>query len=444
MNDYSIERAAERIFDSRTRTYFDEVYGCYVAGHYRSAVVMLWSVVVTDILFKLDYLKNAYSDPKAISILLSIDKLQKEKPTSAEWEAKLVSDVASQTDLLDNAELTLLQALQAQRHLSAHPVLTEYEALFSPNKETARAHIRNILDSVLTKPPIMSRKVFDDFIKDVENFGRLNLDIDGLKKILEARYFKYFSLATHIHVFRSFWRVTFKSADPRSKANRRFNRQILEIMFSNRKTKTLSEIDDKRDWFSDVSFDDDHLVEITAFFRSNPEVYPLMADTLKVTIASYAKLNINNFALCWFISDSLDDYIQTISQRVSDGESLDEDIYLDFCQSLQTTDCFLQVLNFGILSYGKSKSFNTADLRFKMMIRPFLDKYKENHIILLMEEIEKNDQTYGRICALEDHQEIKKRLDKIYSSFDLMNFPNFKKSITRDDVINKLMYEMKD
>ena len=443
MNDYSIERAAERIFDSRTRTYFDEVYGCYVAGHYRSAVVMLWSVIVTDILFKLDYLKNAYSDPKATSILLSIDKLQKEKPTSAEWEAKLVSDVASQTDLLDNTELALLQALQAQRHLSAHPVLTGHEALFSPNKETARAHIRNILDSVLTKPPFMSRKVFDDFIKDVEQFNQLNPDIDKFKKYLEIKYFKYFSLATYIHVFRSLWRVTFKSVDSQSKANRRVNRQVLEIMFSNQKTEILSEIDGNRDWFSDVSFDDNHLVEVTAFFRSNPKVYSFMTDALSGAITSYAKLSLNNFALCWFMSGSLDNHIQTISQRISDGESLDEDIYLDFCQSLQTTDCFLQVLNFGILSYGKSKHFNTADLRFNMMIRPFLDEYKQDHIILLMEEIEKNDQTYGRICASDDHQEIKKRLDKIYASFDLMNFPNFKKSIigTKDDFLDETMNE---
>ena len=48
MNDFSIERATEKIVIPRTRRYFDEVYGCYSAGHYRSAVVMLWSVVITD------------------------------------------------------------------------------------------------------------------------------------------------------------------------------------------------------------------------------------------------------------------------------------------------------------------------------------------------------------------------------------------------------------
>ena len=54
MNDYSIELSAARIIDSRTKRYFSEVFACYSAGHYRSAVVMLWSVVVTDMLFKLN------------------------------------------------------------------------------------------------------------------------------------------------------------------------------------------------------------------------------------------------------------------------------------------------------------------------------------------------------------------------------------------------------
>jgi hypothetical protein len=48
MIDFSIELAAERIVDYRTRKYFSEVFGTYSAGYYRSAVVMLWSIVVAD------------------------------------------------------------------------------------------------------------------------------------------------------------------------------------------------------------------------------------------------------------------------------------------------------------------------------------------------------------------------------------------------------------
>ena len=47
------KRTATSIFDARSREYFSEVLSCYTAGNYRSAVVMLWSVVVCDLLFKI-------------------------------------------------------------------------------------------------------------------------------------------------------------------------------------------------------------------------------------------------------------------------------------------------------------------------------------------------------------------------------------------------------
>jgi len=195
MSDYSIEVSAEKIVDSRTKRYFAEVHGCYSAGYYRSAVVMPWSVVVTDILFKLDRLATAYGDATAETILKEIGDLRKNNPKSPEWETELVNKVASRTDLVDFAEHSFLQTLQAHRHLSAHAVMTSSEALFSPNKETVRAHIRNILEGVLTKPPIMSRKVFDSFLEDIEQFSQLNPVLDGLKKFLEAKYFRHFSAA---------------------------------------------------------------------------------------------------------------------------------------------------------------------------------------------------------------------------------------------------------
>ena len=53
LDEYSIEQRARQIFDARSREYFSEVLSCYTVGNYRSAVVMLWSVVVCDILFKI-------------------------------------------------------------------------------------------------------------------------------------------------------------------------------------------------------------------------------------------------------------------------------------------------------------------------------------------------------------------------------------------------------
>ena len=52
MREFSIDLAAEQISDLRTKDYFQEVLGSFINGNYRSAVVMLWSVVVADFVYK--------------------------------------------------------------------------------------------------------------------------------------------------------------------------------------------------------------------------------------------------------------------------------------------------------------------------------------------------------------------------------------------------------
>lgn len=428
MSDYSIELSAERIVDPRTKRYFAEVHGCYSAGYYRSAVVMLWSVVVTDILFKLDQLASAYSDSVAQAILTEIGEIRKNNPKSPEWEAELVNKVASRTDLLDHAEHSFLQSLQAHRHLSAHPVMTGGDALFSPNKETARAHIRNVLDGVLTKPPIMSRKVFDTFIEDVEQVGRLSPGPDGLKKFLEAKYFRHFSPATFAHILKSLWRVTFKSTDPRAETNRILNTQALGVVFAFRKAELTETIKAERDWFSDVSFHDSHVAALTQFFRDNPQVFPLLNDALKTPIQKYAALSLDHFATCWFIGSSPEAHVDDVLRRVDAGEDLSSETVSGLCDSLGTTDAVAKALHIGIKLYCKSGSFDTADSRFKKMIRPLLSQYSREHVVAFLMGSENcyRGQATSRGRAEGDYKEVKALIDAKFPDLPLDPYPVFK------------------
>ncbi|HEY3431390.1 MAG TPA: hypothetical protein VGK09_02470 [Rhodocyclaceae bacterium] len=97
LDEYSIEQRATQIFDARSKEYFSEVLSCYSAGNHRSAVVMLWSVMVCDLLFKLQHLVDLYGDAKANSILAEIGQMQQDNERSPVWETKLVESVAEQT-----------------------------------------------------------------------------------------------------------------------------------------------------------------------------------------------------------------------------------------------------------------------------------------------------------------------------------------------------------
>jgi hypothetical protein len=431
MSDYSIELAAERIVDPRTKRYFAEVYGCYASGHYRSAVVMLWSVVVTDILFKLDQLANAYADTTAQAILTEIGDLRKSNPKSPEWEAELINKVASRTDLIDAAEISFLQSLQAHRHLSAHPVMTSNDALFSPNKETARAHVRNVLDGVLTKPPIMSRKIFDTFIEDVEQVASLRLGPGEMNKYLQAKYFRHFSLATFAHIFKSLWRVSFRSTDARCEANRNVNAQTLEIVFAKHRVELAPMISTERDWFSDVAFTGSTLKVMTGFFRAYSDVFPLLTDAVKTPIQKFAASSLDNFARCWFISESPEAHMGEVIRRIDAGEIISGETFELLRNSLSTSDAINKVYYSGVRLYCQSHDFDTADTRFQELIKPCLENYSKEHFVAFLDGCQTcyNKQAVERGRASRDHKEVKKFLDERHPEIDLEQYPAFKGSI---------------
>lgn len=60
-----IESLYENINKKETQEYFKEVLISYQNGSYRSAMVMLYSVVISDILYKLKDMVSIFNDEKA-------------------------------------------------------------------------------------------------------------------------------------------------------------------------------------------------------------------------------------------------------------------------------------------------------------------------------------------------------------------------------------------
>lgn len=56
---------AENIYFPQIKEYFREIVSSYDNGNYRSAMVMLYSTIVCDLLLKLKELADVYSDQKA-------------------------------------------------------------------------------------------------------------------------------------------------------------------------------------------------------------------------------------------------------------------------------------------------------------------------------------------------------------------------------------------
>src|SRR5690554_6104345 len=147
--DFSIESSIEQIQNINTKKYFHEVYQTFVNGNYRSSVVMLYSVLICDLVYKLRDLRDLYNDEKAGKILKDIEQLQNINAKSPEWESKLIEFISSRLTLLEPSDIVAIESLQKYRHLSAHPVLTHSDLLYNPDKDTVRSLIKSILSGVL-------------------------------------------------------------------------------------------------------------------------------------------------------------------------------------------------------------------------------------------------------------------------------------------------------
>ena len=186
----------DEIYFSKTREYFKEVISSYSNGNYRSATVMLYSIAICDILFKLQELKDMYNDSTAIAILKKVEKEQKESSSKSSWEKTLLDEIKEKTQLLDLKALSDLNHLFDDRNLSAHPAMNGNYELISPTQETTIAHINNVLNQILIKPPI--------FIKDVVSL--LTDELAEKKEIYLEKEEADFARYLNNHWKRRFWR----------------------------------------------------------------------------------------------------------------------------------------------------------------------------------------------------------------------------------------------
>ena len=116
---------AEDIYFAKTKEYFNEVLSNYANGNYRSAVVMLYSVAICDLLFKLQELLDMYNDSVAAEILSEVEKCRNpgDNKSKSRWEKEFIDNIYRKTELLDLESYTNLNHLYDHRNFSAQHAL---------------------------------------------------------------------------------------------------------------------------------------------------------------------------------------------------------------------------------------------------------------------------------------------------------------------------------
>lgn len=431
LDEYSIEQRATQIFDARSKEYFSEVLSCYSAGNHRSAVVMLWSVVVCDLLFKLQHLVDLYGDAKAKSILAEIGQMQQDNERSPVWETKLVESVAEQTQLLDIAERENLLHLQRQRHLAAHPVVNANFQLHRPNRDTARALIRNALDGLLTKAPILSKQIVGDLVEDLEQASGILIDDKKLKAYLESKYFSRFNPEVEKAVFKVLWKFVFRLTDEKCEKNRAINYSALTLLYSRNPGQFLAQIDADKDYFSTIATCGTALVCLIDFLSRSATIYELLADHAKTAIQHVADNDVSSRCLAWFTAATLPEHAERLRAWIV-GDAYPEigrETWDALREISESPEWEKTVVRLASMYYVASASYDGSDRRFNDAIRPLLPKFDLDDCIELIRGIEQNGQTWERCGAYRDHRELRARVLEIDSNLDLAEYRVFNKHL---------------
>ncbi len=436
MQEFSLEKISDKIHYGKSKDYFQEVLSSYHNGNYRSAVVMLWSVAVCDIVFKLQSLIDLYDDKPAKEILDEVSKIQLDDPKSSAWELKLIDDVNNKTHLLDTLEYENLRYLQKQRHLSAHPVLNKERELHSPNKETVRSLLRNTLDDLLTKPPFYTQHIFNELLADISESREILNSRSKVKKYVESRYLSRTTKPVENNIFRSLWKIVFKTENEDCNKNRLINLQVLEVIAQKNKVDLLATIQGDVDFYSNIANLGEPLHYLAFFLSKNSDIYPLLNEAARIKIEHCIEKDPIGRTVGWFVKDSLEKHAEDIESWIESDErpifTPDQfEFILELSDSEEWQERFCNIVS---TYYGSSTSFDQADSRFQVAIPKFIKLFNKSAIEYLAQKINSNDQCSYRTRARQDYTVINERIVTLFDKdFNYEDYPDFSRKLGLND-----------
>ncbi|MGN4512106.1 hypothetical protein [Bacillus cereus group sp. MYBK242-2] len=433
----SIEYLAEQIYHHKTKEYFKEVLISYTNGNNRSAVVMLYSVVICDLIYKLKELKEKYNDSTASDILTKIKEEQQRYPTRSNWESTLITEVNERTNLLEGSDGVNISYLRDHRHLSAHPVLDQLDILFKPNKENVRSHIRNMLEGVLCKSPLLSNKLTITFLDDLESIKDVLINNNDLNRYLESKYLSRINKPLSQKLFKDLWKFAFRSEDEKCNNNRNIIFRALKIIFESNTHQYLELIRNEKPYFSAISHNNEDILQyLQALFSSNPDLYNIIEEELKVLLKEKAATDIKIFARSVYLHENVKQHFEKLHEYIQEEE---KDIEKRKHLPLETTERkFLydfsnkngytqEFLNFMIQLFKESRNYDSGDLRFSYYIKLYIEEFNLEQYKNILEAINLNGQLSERRQAIEDNRTIKTAIEKKYpGEIDYKEYTDFK------------------
>lgn len=425
--EHSIEEDISRIFDPRTKDYFDEVFRCYNAGCYRSSVIILWSVAVCDMLFKLQELSEQYKNKKAKTILLSLEKMRKKEEYSATWETRLFELAEQKTELIDRIVYEDLLYLKRNRNFAAHPVTDGEFQMYDLDKDKARLLIRSTLEGLLIKTPLLPREVFNELIKDLENKSKTPINDKTLKLYLNEEYYGRLTQKVQLLIFKDFWKFLFKLENQNCDENRDINYRAFLLLFDKNPSQFVNLITKEKNHFNRmIAEEGPPVVYLVYFLARHPQIYELLTPQTKMNLERVIEQDRSAYCLAHFTCKNTDEHVEKLEHWMRERNPKIEDTVWRELQNISISSGWIKkVIHLASIYYVASNDCYTANKRFTEVIEPLIEKYDKEDLINLIQGINESSQIYNRRQAKINHQLIVSRMKSLSPSFDFTKFEAF-------------------
>lgn len=418
----NITELKEQIYFQKTREYFEEIEKSFYSESYRSAVVMLYSVVIADLLYKLEELKDYYSDTVAENIINEVNSIRKANPKSSEWENKLIERISKETSIIEPYILVNIEHLKEIRNFSAHPSLDQNNELIKPSREKTMGLIKDMLIGIFIRPPLFIKKITTNILEDISNKKEdFLLDNSKFKKYIRKKYFDKIPDNMIVNVFKDFWKLTFKTENEDCNQNRDINLGFLLITMQDYKLKILENIRKDKQKYNNISDNSNIVIYLVEFIYYYPEVYTQLSDENKIIIDVATNNQKDYKLLIYYAYKNLEEQLKELSvenfNNLHNKELFEKKVEEDGEMSL--------IIDKYMKFFADSYSYNEADDRFNRFIRPYISKMDLMQVKKLIEIINTNNQIYGRGRAESDNNDIIKRANIDWQNINLDDYEKF-------------------
>ena len=403
------------------RSYFSEVISCYENHNYRAAILVLYTVILYDLTYKLEELRDEYEDSNAKQLLEEVYKRINSSGDKSSWENLLLDKLYESTDfeIVDDNLWSTIQAVKLKRNLSAHPSFDKEQQIYQPTRELTLGFIKEIYETLLTKSAhFMSRgleRVFESFKQKKSHFNIRNFYEDSKDNNYEYNYFynrfySRMSMPLKKKFFRNIWALTFEKNNEELENNFLNLFVIIKVLEQDEQLfKDFIEGKLKSDKIKDIIDLDIPINKFILFLNFYPDYYQHLHSDVQERIEKKFK-EINHYLYIWYTKENIPEYIEMImaDDNIKDlgGISSDQIKLFNFiCKEKGIIEVFNEFLLKILEKYvPKWSGFDDANIIMNKFIIPYLNYFTEENYFEYARIRKENNQIYARDRDSEDNR----------------------------------------